>query len=95
MRSSQPSKWAVVAGLFVLVAAPAPAPLAAETPRSGGTLTFAVAAKPPSYDGHRETTFATMHPVAPHYSTLLRFDAAHTRRSSETSPRAGPSPGMA
>ena len=29
---------------------------------------------PPSYDGHRETTFAMLHPIAPHYSTLLRFD---------------------
>ena len=26
------------------------------------------------FDGHRETTFAMLHPVAPHYSTLLRFD---------------------
>jgi peptide/nickel transport system substrate-binding protein len=58
----------------VLIGVQAPAPVAAETPRSGGTLTFAVGAKPPSYDGHRETTFAVIHPVAPHYSTLLRFD---------------------
>ena len=29
---------------------------------------------PPSFDGHRETTFGMLHPVAPHYSTLLRFD---------------------
>ena len=27
-----------------------------------------------SFDGHRETTFGMLHPVAPHYSTLLRFD---------------------
>ena len=46
----------------------------AETPRSGGELVFAVGGTPPSYDGHRETTFAMLHPVAPHYSTLLRFD---------------------
>jgi peptide/nickel transport system substrate-binding protein len=45
-----------------------------ETPRSGGELVFAVGELPPSYDGHRETTFVTVHPVAPHYSTLLRFD---------------------
>src|ERR1044071_7090645 len=44
------------------------------TPRSGGELVFAVGGTPPSYDGHRETTFAMLHPVAPHYSTLLRFD---------------------
>ena len=47
---------------------------AAEAPRAGGELVFAVGGTPPSYDGHRETTFAMLHPVAPHYSTLLRFD---------------------
>jgi peptide/nickel transport system substrate-binding protein len=43
-------------------------------PRAGGELVFAVGGTPPSYDGHRETTFAMIHPIAPHYSTLLRFD---------------------
>src|ERR1043166_7233729 len=49
---------------------------AAETaqPRSGGDLVFAIGGTPPSFDGHRETTFAMLHPIAPHYSTLLRFD---------------------
>jgi peptide/nickel transport system substrate-binding protein len=47
---------------------------AAETPRPGGELVFAVGEIPPSFDGHRETTFGMLHPVAPHYSTLLRFD---------------------
>ena len=46
----------------------------AESPRSGGELVFAVGEIPPSFDGHRETTFGMLHPVAPHYSTLLRFD---------------------
>ena len=50
------------------------AAVAAETPRAGGELVFAVAETPPSFDGHRETTFAMIHPIAPHYSTLLRFD---------------------
>jgi peptide/nickel transport system substrate-binding protein len=45
-----------------------------ESPRTGGELVFAVGGTPPSYDGHRETTFAMLHPIAPHYSTLLRFD---------------------
>lgn len=45
-----------------------------EKPRTGGELVFAVGETPPSFDGHRETTFAMLHPVAPHYSTLLRFD---------------------
>ena len=61
-----------VLGVFVF----APHSIAAQVdkPRSGGELAFAVAETPPSYDGHRETTFAMLHPVAPHYSTLLRFD---------------------
>ena len=29
---------------------------------------------PPSYDAHREETFGVMHPMAPHYNTLLRVD---------------------
>lgn len=47
---------------------------AAEKAKPGGELVFAVGGTPPSFDGHRETTFAMLHPVAPHYSTLLRFD---------------------
>lgn len=51
-------------------------PLAAqETPKRGGTLSFAVNAEPPNYDCHASTTFALVHPIAPHYSTLLKFDA--------------------
>ncbi len=44
------------------------------TPRAGGELTFVVPAEPPSYDAHREETFALIHPAAPHYNTLLRID---------------------
>ena len=51
----------------------------AETPRAGGELVFAVGETPPSFDGHRETTFAMLHPIAPHYSTLLRFDLVDHR----------------
>jgi peptide/nickel transport system substrate-binding protein len=45
-----------------------------EKPQTGGTLTFVVNAEPPSFDGHRETTFALLHPIAPHYSLLYKFD---------------------
>src|SRR5437870_2650659 len=45
-----------------------------ETPRHGGELTFVVPSEPPSYDGHQEETFGVIHPVAPHYNTLLRVD---------------------
>ena len=43
-------------------------------PRAGGELTFVVPGEPPSYDAHREETFALIHPAAPHYNTLLRID---------------------
>jgi peptide/nickel transport system substrate-binding protein len=49
-------------------------PATAETPKRGGTLTYVVPAEPPSYDGHRETTFALIHPIAPFYSTLIRVN---------------------
>src|SRR4029453_14820768 len=55
--------------------APAKAPAAAPTePRAGGRLTFVVPGEPPSYDAHREETYALIHPAAPHYNTLLRID---------------------
>src|SRR5258706_6391479 len=48
---------------------------AAETPKKGGHLTFMIPADaPPSFDGHRETTFAMIHPTAPFYSTLVRVN---------------------
>ena len=43
-------------------------------PVAGGELTFIVNAEPPSFDGHRETSFAMLHWTAPHYSTLVRLD---------------------
>src|SRR5205085_12586794 len=48
---------------------------AAETPKRGGTLTYMIPADaPPSFDGHREATFATVHAVAPFYSVLIRVN---------------------
>src|SRR5215468_8549746 len=47
---------------------------AQDKPRSGGELIFLVPSEPPSYDGHREGTFGVIHPMAPHYNTLLRID---------------------
>ena len=37
-------------------------------------LNFAVSAEPPNYDCHGATSFAFIHPVRPHYNTLLKFD---------------------
>ena len=48
--------------------------LSAETPKKGGILKFVVPDEPPSFDGHRETTFALIHPIAPFYSVLIRVD---------------------
>ncbi len=57
--------------LLVVVAVPA---TAQDRPRYGGELLLVVPGEPPSYDGHREDTFALIHPTAPHYNTLLRTD---------------------
>ncbi|MBI2219182.1 MAG: ABC transporter substrate-binding protein [Candidatus Rokubacteria bacterium] len=47
---------------------------AQEKPRYGGELLFVVPSQPPSYDAHQEETFGVIHPMAAHYSTLLRVD---------------------
>jgi peptide/nickel transport system substrate-binding protein len=47
---------------------------AQDKPRPGGELVFVVPSEPPSYDGHAEGTFGVVHPLAPHYNTLLRID---------------------
>ena len=57
----------------VLAALPA-AVDAADTPRRGGVLLALLGADPPSLDPHQESTFATLQPVAPLYSTLLQID---------------------
>jgi peptide/nickel transport system substrate-binding protein len=60
--------------LALLLTLNAPA-RAAETPKRGGTLTYMIPADaPPSFDGHRENTFATIHAVAPFYSVLIRVN---------------------
>jgi peptide/nickel transport system substrate-binding protein len=52
------------------------APAAAdEEPKYGGTLTYMIPADaPPSFDGHREGTYATVHSIAPFYSLLIRIN---------------------
>jgi peptide/nickel transport system substrate-binding protein len=47
-------------------------PAQADTPKKGGIFKFVVPDEPPSFDGHRETTFALIHPIAPFYSVLIR-----------------------
>ena len=62
---------ALAAGAILALAA---GDVGAETPKRGGTLNFGVVAEPPNYDCHGSTTFALIHPVAPHYSLLVKFD---------------------
>jgi len=61
---------------MMLIAVALLAPAAAdEKPKSGGTLTYMIPADaPPSFDAHRETTFATIHLAAPLHSVLIRVD---------------------
>src|ERR1700722_13506184 len=58
--------------------------LADDMPKRGGTLTFIIpAAPPPSFDGHRENTFATIHAVAPFYSVLIRANPENPANTTE------------
>jgi peptide/nickel transport system substrate-binding protein len=46
-----------------------------EAPKRGGILTYMIPADaPPSFDGHRESTYATVHAIAPCYSVLVRIN---------------------
>ena len=65
--------WAT--GFAAIVGVAAPATAAEQTPKRGGTLTYMIPADaPPSFDGHREGTFATLHAAAPFYSVLIRIN---------------------
>ena len=69
--------WAI--GLF-----PGSPAHADDTPKRGGTLTFMIPADtPPSFDGHRENTFATIHAVAPFYSVLIRANPENPADTTE------------
>ncbi len=63
---------AVLAGIALAVSG-GPA-TAAESPQSGGVLTYVFPSKIPSYDGHKQTTFGVIHPLAPYYSLLIRVN---------------------
>src|SRR6266852_290642 len=67
-----PAFWAAGLGVALVAAAPA---MADEAPKYGGILTYMIPADaPPSFDAHREGTFATVHSAAPFYSVLIRVD---------------------
>ncbi|HUI34600.1 MAG TPA: ABC transporter substrate-binding protein [Stellaceae bacterium] len=64
----------IAVGLGLALAAPA-LPAGADTPKRGGILTYMIPAdSPPSFDGHREETYATVHSVSPFYSVLVRIN---------------------
>jgi hypothetical protein len=68
----QVTGWSIaVAGALAMLATSS---AIAQTPKKGGTLNFAVVAEPPNYDCHGSTAFALIHPIAPHYSLLVKFD---------------------
>jgi len=70
--------------LAVALAAVATPAAADETPKRGGTLTYMIPADaPPSFDGHREETYATIHSVAPFYSLLIHADPMNPGDSSD------------
>jgi peptide/nickel transport system substrate-binding protein len=63
---------ALATALILASALPAAAD---DTPKRGGTLTYMIPADaPPSFDGHKESTFATVHGFAPFYSLLVRVN---------------------
>ena len=71
------------AGVAILLSLGLPA-LADTTPKRGGTLTYMIPADaPPSFDGHREGTFATIHAVAPFYSVLIRANPENPASTTE------------
>jgi len=73
--------WATLIGTAILAV-----PAAAEAPKYGGTLTYMIPADaPPSFDGHRESTYATVHSVAPFYSVLIRVDPENPSDTSQFS----------
>ena len=72
-----------IAGLCTALAFMAPEALA-ETPKHGGTLTYMIPADgPPSLDGHREGTYATIHITAPFYSVLIRANPENPASSTD------------
>jgi peptide/nickel transport system substrate-binding protein len=58
----------------------APEARAAETPKRGGMLNFAVVAETTSYDCHGSQTFALLHPVTPQYSLLVKWDGTENSK---------------
>jgi peptide/nickel transport system substrate-binding protein len=67
-----------------VIVAPWLSAAADDTPKRGGTLTYLIPADaPPSFDGHKESTFATVHGFAPFYSLLVRINPANPNSTTD------------
>jgi peptide/nickel transport system substrate-binding protein len=66
----------ILVAVFALLPASSSLGASEPAPKPGGVLEFAVTVEPDNYDCHANTSFAFLHPIAPHYSTLLKFDSA-------------------
>jgi peptide/nickel transport system substrate-binding protein len=64
------------AAVLAILMAVADHAVGGEAPQRGGVLEFAVTVEPKDYDCYSNTSFAFLQPAAPHYSTLLKIDAA-------------------
>src|SRR5437660_12679849 len=67
--------WVAAGAGILFASAVIAAPPEEEAGKRGGTFTYTIPADaPPSFDGHREGTFATLHAMAPFYSVLIRIN---------------------
>src|SRR6266576_1252290 len=74
----------LAAGLLTALTLVGGVAAAEEAPKRGGVLTYMIPADaPPSFDGHREATFATVHAVAPFYSVLIRANPENPASTAE------------
>ena len=69
--------WKALIGSAAVAGLAAGSVASAEEPKYGGVLNYVVASEMPSYDGHIETTFGVIHPLAPLYSLLIRVNPAN------------------
>src|SRR5436853_2903747 len=74
----------LAAGMLAALALVGGGAAVGEAPKGGGVLTYMIPADaPPSFDGHREATFATVHAVAPFYSVLIRANPENPASTTE------------
>lgn len=77
------TRWSVLAGAVAALAVGAPLNLA-EAQKQGGALRGANSANPASLSVHEEVTIATVMPISPVFSNLVRFDPLKPINSPET-----------